>query len=555
MGWKERSIHVTPESDKGTGGWKSRSMSPNNRPPDEPPPTVGESALRGGAQGALMDWADEGEAALRTAGDVIQGNVEWNSPKERYGQHLKKSREAFKRAEQENPRVYGASQLAGGIGSTLALPGVGASAGLAKVAGAGLLQGAVTGAGASEAKDLEGVAKDAAISGAFGAGISGGAYGIGKGLKAGANAVKNSDMYKWLADKASKVGSKSASLLSGMSEEGLSRYKVAPDAVNNARAELGDDVLQQLEALKNKAVSGSHAAGDALPDKTIAAGSIQDQIDDLAGRAQGRFGKRQAAASKELDYWRSELNRATKNQHISLDDLNKLRKDLGVEVDLARKAGEIDTPKNQAKKALRNKMREALGKESDEFDQKMIGVADDFKTLTKAKKVFGNERTVDKAIKHAAGKNGARDAKILDDLGARSGGGSVLQEAKDYALQQAFKGSSAGGFTGRRSITGGLIGAGAEAFSQANNEGEIDPLRIAMAAGTGGAIGAASDRYAPQFTKAIMDSSREGAIGATRESVKRMIDAAKRRGPDAIRAVQFMVMKQFPQFQEMLEDK
>lgn len=337
----------------------------------------------------------------------------------------------------------------------------------------------------------------------------------------------------------------------------MARYKAAPDAVNAARpyVELGDEGLRQLETLKKKAVSGSHAAGDALPNKTIAVGEIQDKIDELAATAGGRFGKRQAAAAKELDYWRSELNRTTKKQHVPLSELNKIRKDLGIDLDQARKAGTFGTPKNQAKEALRNKIRASLGAESEEFDKKMIEVADDFDTLGRASNVFGAERSAESAVKRAAGKNASKDAQLLEELGQRSGGGSLLREARDYGIQQGFEGSAGGGFTGRRTMAGAAGGMGLETARQLAGDEDFDPYKIAAAASGGGMLGAASDRYAPLMAKGVMDLSRSKPAEMTREGVKRFIDAARRRGPDAFRAAQYMVIKQFPQFQEMLEDK
>lgn len=100
---------------------------------------------------------------------------------EMYQQYRDESRENFKAAEKANPKLYGAGEIGGAIGTAF-IPGVGAASGarLATVVGKSALQGGLTGLGASESESYSDLAKDA-VKGA-GIGAVGGAvgHGIGK---------------------------------------------------------------------------------------------------------------------------------------------------------------------------------------------------------------------------------------------------------------------------------------------------------------------------------------------------------------------------------------
>jgi hypothetical protein len=130
------------------------------------------SFLRGAAQELTFGYADE-----------IAGGIESLFTSKKYDQARDESRDAYKRAEADNPLAYTAGQVGGGIAS-LAVPVGGiaraASTGakVARAAGAGALYGA----GKSEAETLHGLAGDAATGAALGTAF----YGAGRGVAAGA---------------------------------------------------------------------------------------------------------------------------------------------------------------------------------------------------------------------------------------------------------------------------------------------------------------------------------------------------------------------------------
>lgn len=136
-------------------------------------PDVGllESVGRGVAQGLTFNFADEIEAGLRSL-----------NPGAKYSEQIEAVRGKYRAASDAHPIGSGLGEVIGGVlgsgltgGATgaLGLAGKGA-AGVAKIAAT---EGALSGLGASEAKDAVGLARDAASSGAAG-GVIG--YGLGR---------------------------------------------------------------------------------------------------------------------------------------------------------------------------------------------------------------------------------------------------------------------------------------------------------------------------------------------------------------------------------------
>ena len=119
-----------------------------------------ESAIRGGAQGLSMGFADEATAKLES---ILKGVP--------YEQSLQESRQAYKQAQEANPVSYIGAEVAGGVlpaliptGATQATAG----ASLARLALIGAGTGALSGLGYSEGKTAGEVARDVGIGGALG---------------------------------------------------------------------------------------------------------------------------------------------------------------------------------------------------------------------------------------------------------------------------------------------------------------------------------------------------------------------------------------------------
>ena len=126
--------------------------------PAKPEPTWFESLARGAAQGATMGFADE-----------IAGGIESAFSDKTYEQARNESRANFKAADEANPIASTIGNVGGGLATALIpggaiVKGAGFAAHAARGAGAGILSGF----GTSEAKDTEGMVKDAATSGLIG---------------------------------------------------------------------------------------------------------------------------------------------------------------------------------------------------------------------------------------------------------------------------------------------------------------------------------------------------------------------------------------------------
>jgi hypothetical protein len=165
---------------------------------DEPTSQL-ETAAQQAAQGASFGFADEIEAGLRS----VLGP-------EKYEAELQRIRERNKRGEETFPATAIASQLAGGVASSL-IPGIGAigtaarGAGVAKTAAAGAAGGALAGLGSSERESAEDTVKDVGAAAAFGGVLGAGAGKLGKLLskssdEAAAAASKNLEAAQSIVD-------------------------------------------------------------------------------------------------------------------------------------------------------------------------------------------------------------------------------------------------------------------------------------------------------------------------------------------------------------------
>lgn len=160
-----------------------------------------EAGARGAVQGATFGFSDEIGGALGGAYDALTSD---KSLKDAYIENRDRIREADRKAAEDSEMAYGVGNLGGGIASGIATGGASlvgkgatllAKMGLGAAEGAGY--GALSGVGSSDAEDVGGVAKDAAIGGIIGgaaggtmpAVISGVATGL-KNLPSSVNAMK-----------------------------------------------------------------------------------------------------------------------------------------------------------------------------------------------------------------------------------------------------------------------------------------------------------------------------------------------------------------------------
>ena len=145
-----------------------------------------ESAGLGAVQGATFGFADEAEAALRSA---VQDKS--------YDEIIEEARQRYKMAEEENPISFMAGNVAGGVALPAGFLGTSAKAGasLANLIKAGAIGGGLTSLGTTEQDKLSlqsaaDVAQGAAIGGTLGAGM----HAAGKGISTVGKSLKNTEM-------------------------------------------------------------------------------------------------------------------------------------------------------------------------------------------------------------------------------------------------------------------------------------------------------------------------------------------------------------------------
>lgn len=134
-----------------------------------------ESAIRGGAQGVSLGFADEATAKLESLTKGIP-----------YEQALEETRAKYRQAQEANPVTYTGSEIAGGVlpgliptGATQATAGVN----LARLAAIGAGTGALSGLGFSEGKTTGEKLQDVAIGGTLGAVLPVGIRGVQRGIQ------------------------------------------------------------------------------------------------------------------------------------------------------------------------------------------------------------------------------------------------------------------------------------------------------------------------------------------------------------------------------------
>lgn len=148
-------------------------------------PSMGESAVRGGLQGATSGFGDELAAGIDTVVSKVpglrslaqgahgEGLPPLTNPDATYAERRDAYRANNQAAKDANPKTYIAGEVAGGIAQAAALP-VAKAATIPQAMLRVGAQGAVSGAGYSDANDIGGVVKDAAVGTVVGSALGAG---------------------------------------------------------------------------------------------------------------------------------------------------------------------------------------------------------------------------------------------------------------------------------------------------------------------------------------------------------------------------------------------
>ncbi|HUG49870.1 MAG TPA: hypothetical protein VLZ78_02625 [Terrimesophilobacter sp.] len=289
-----------------------------------PAPGALASVGRGLVQGASFGFADEIGGAI---GSLLSGKS--------YQEVRDEIRTGDKAAEAAHPLLYGAGQLGGGIATSL-IPGVNVAKGATAAQTALNLgaQGAIAGAGASEANTPGGVLTDAAAGGVLGAGVGGLLHHVTTRILE--NAPRRV-VDETVADAMSGSRAKDAKVLArslnhdevereaeelflGKRAAGEADYKPVADAIRKAQAsgepaaladalERSKAYVQKLDETTapawgelDKAVAKAGGAGGIRP------GSVINDLDDAIQKAGASLGD--ASETKVLTSVRDQLQRA-----------------------------------------------------------------------------------------------------------------------------------------------------------------------------------------------------------------------------------------------------
>jgi len=270
MGWRD-TIRDTPKK-----SWRDTIRDTPKAPeaaPEAEVPTHTDSLGRGLRQAATAGFSDEGggiiDAILSKTGNLLtpEGteNPYADQPiKEVYAAGRNDERRRDAGAEKANPRSYLAGQLAGGIASSMVLPG------------SAVAQGAVGGLGLSESDSALGMAKDVAIGASVGEAGALLGQGIGKLAKLPMIESTSSKVSQYLRDIAENQSA------AALGAERSTVRKLGQDAVKKAGGEaLDSGVLSMLGNSKEMLVK--NAAREASQGKEVADTLLKNKVAKEAG--------------------------------------------------------------------------------------------------------------------------------------------------------------------------------------------------------------------------------------------------------------------------------
>lgn len=259
-----------------------------------PKTAIGDSLIRGGAQGITAGFADEITAGLGAAYDYATGPLDLDIA---YEGRRNAIRAADKLAQEDNPLAYGGAQVTGAIGSS-AVPGLSVlnpatkATALGRV-GTAAAGGGLVGAGTSEADLLEGdfggLAKDVAV----GAGTGAVAQGV---LDKAAPVVsktfgKAGELADDIGGKTKRVAERQAFKASIGNQAGPFDDAVKQGVVNQRGRDLLDDGVVTFGTNAREISKRAETARKAVGDKMDA---LFSQIDEAA--PEGIVDSRKAAA-------------------------------------------------------------------------------------------------------------------------------------------------------------------------------------------------------------------------------------------------------------------
>ena len=526
MSWRERIETVKTEASSPKQTWRDRVETAT---PVEV--SKADSFARGALDSASMGWLDELAGSLEALGSKVGvrglgGNslsdirLETDEEdKQSYDEVYSAARDSKRKisndAREANPTTYGMGEVAGGIagGLALAIPtggaltaGRGLGSATLRAAGVGALDGAVTGAGYSEAGGLSGVAKDAARGAAI-SGVLGGAMPVvGKGLNALASGTT-----KFI----NKVGL-------DLDTDITDRLLKDPTYVDNVRSknQIEREVVDATNSLSRAIDQWDDEAWKQLdntpfPPSTQAAikadliQTIKERLKSQGHLRIGEQGKEFAvgtAQSRAAIKKAEEVTDLIKQSNLSEQELKRIIKTVDAEVSWGKQ--ELKSS-DQLMRTIRHDIDEPLKTRNENYRKAMSDLSggvnlleDTRKGLRLQKEVGGEfvatdttERKLNTALKgelHDTDKVLRGNLEKLSEYRSDPNAGSFLEDLNKLDMARR----STGGVTnGGRGVLGGsvlglIFGGGTDYM----NNGELN-FGTLVAGALGGAAGLARDKY------------------------------------------------------------
>jgi hypothetical protein len=545
MGWKDRAIAVQPEAGRAPGvakpSWKDRAVVIDTPPPQT---GVGESLLRGAAQGATLGFEDElsgiggvigdklgrlGVDKIESTHPEVQAQIDAIGQEPSMGDVYRETRDEERAknlaASEANPGTY----LAGNIAGAAANPASRAAGTLKGTLGLGAVQGL----GGSEADLTQGKVTDAAVDTALGTGAGGLGYGLGKALP---------KVFDWI-----KAGGKKALTNFGPSKEAI-EARLAGKAQDTAKSypELAEDMSGSLKNLSTQISDADTAAWNTLSrEPAIPKAYVTSPIDEAISKMklQGQtIGAADKQAERVLGTLKDDLNHLGGN--ISEADLKSVIQKLDSNINWDDPSS---TTVNKVLAGIRTKFDDTLKFQNSSYKKAMEPVSERMQVLDALKRKFGIKASGDSftpsdttasALKTSLNENKAVTQGTLAKL-KKFTGTDYQDMANDYRLAQQFqKGPGAQG--SKRTNLGAALGAGAGTIV-------AGPLGATIGAGVGALAGGAADAYGGKIAAKLIDSYLKAGNSAAFGKFAPIIEKAAAKGPEAL-AVLSSVLENNPEF-------
>lgn len=379
--------------------------------------TQKESFARGAAQGASLGFADELTGGAEALWEKANGDP--RAFGEMYKQFRDESRANFEAAQKANPGTYATGEIGAAIGTAF-IPGMAIAKGarLGQVALKSAAIGAGAGAGYSEAEDMAGVAKDAAVGGAIGGGLGAASHAVapvvGRAIQKGGEKLKRGA--ERMASRA--LGAERGTIKKFGQEQVQKAGRQALDEGVLSPLASADDMAAKNAAVKQRGGQMMGEVYDAIDEKGAStfnplevAGKVDEEIGGIYRSPINKGELKQLENTLESILVRGEGN-------LPLREAQKLKQELS----------KVANWKNNLNITEKEKMaREAYGIVSSAIDDaadkgaKTIGVEGLPEKLGVGKKIYSNASTSEKLLENRIAREQGNNFFGLTDTIAGAG--------------------------------------------------------------------------------------------------------------------------------------